>query len=271
MPVSSHIRKESRKGGYCSLSNLMKLISPVTNGEWHEGDQITAKMLQENLNIHRAEVYLVQVAARSLLFLDKENCVTETLVRLAYAPEDEYQAILKECILHAYPDILNRFDGIDLAHVTSRELKQAFTDFNYEPSSRSLRPKVIALFKGLCRQAGLISDERTVDEDMMSQESSERIINTPSHVLPSNNVSLSNQEYKTMSESSPVPKMNGFLQAHSDYSMLEELLSSFEELHQELSHRTEWTEADRARWEKYLKINHTLLGEAIKLMKRAKE
>ena len=33
----------------------------------------------------------------------------------------------------------------------------------------------------------------------------------------------------------------------------------------------DWSEADRVRWEKFLKINHTLLGKALKMIERPKQ
>lgn len=240
MSVLNRTKKETRQGGYCSLSNLMILIHHIATGQWHEGDQITAKMLLD-LGIHRSEIYLVRAAARNLLLLDSDNRITDTLVQLAHASKEDkgkYQDILKECIWYAYPDIVR----LDFAHFTSREMKQAFIAGNYEPNAVSLLPKVIALFRGLCSEAGLIADENMIDEDRTPQEFSEHV-----------DQETSTSDTLEVVEGTPLmvelpsnSQMNGSLST-TDYSEAEEigkfLMSLFE-----LPKKPGWTEEDRTWW-----------------------
>lgn len=255
--------KQAIQPGYCSSRNWEGFLQFVVTRQLQEGVEITVQMLLDGANIPKGEGYLVRAAARHLQLLDASNCTTKKLVMLAQASGDEEKrAILREVVEDAYHDELERIDDLD--HASQAQLRDTFNR-NGAYESTTLQ-KIIAHFKLLCLMAGIATNESDA-----SQEVSEQITDTPSLEPPLNAVSLEELvRYEPVAESS-TPKSNGVNHAHSDYSDVEDLLTSFEDLHQELDQSTKWTEADRVRWEKYLKMTHALLGKAIKLMGRPKQ
>lgn len=262
VPFQARTERDLKRPGYCALSHMQKFVSLVALGRLHQGEEITPRRLGVEFGFPKSEKYLVLAGARHLGFVDEENRITETFVQLVRAKGEEYREKFTKVLEDSYPGVFNA--GLDLSHATQQEFKQAFHALNYEPFD--MQVKMIGLFKGLARMAGIIPDESNG-----SQAGNGHVADTLSSTSPLNTVPLTLTELKSMPESSLSSKMNGTLPIRTDYTVVEEILTSIEELHQELSQSIDWTETDQEKWEKFLKINHTMLGNALKLLKRARQ
>ena len=102
-------------------------------------------------------------ALRFLDLIDEEGYLTENFKTLRNAPSDEYPSVLGNILKQTYSHV---FMVLDPATANDEQLLNAFR--YYEP--RAQRQRMISLFKGLCREAGLITG---------SSEASRRTRSTP--------------------------------------------------------------------------------------------
>jgi len=89
-------------------------------------------------------------ALRFLDLIDEEGYLTENFKALRNAPSDEYPSVLGNILKQAYSHV---FMVLDPASASDEQLHNAFR--YYEP--RAQRQRMISLFKGLCREAQLIT------------------------------------------------------------------------------------------------------------------
>jgi Family of unknown function (DUF5343) len=88
-------------------------------------------------------------ALRFLNLLDEEGYLTDSFKRLSNAPSDEYPGLLEQILRDAYQV---PFNALKPATATDQQYVNAFR--LYQPKAQ--RNRMITLFKGLCREAGLI-------------------------------------------------------------------------------------------------------------------
>lgn len=88
-------------------------------------------------------------ALRFLDLIDEEGYHTPNFHLLGNAPSDEYPEILGQILKDAYKNV---FMVLDPATATDDRLQNAFR--YYQPKAQ--RQRMISLFKGLCREAGLM-------------------------------------------------------------------------------------------------------------------
>src|SRR6266536_4395065 len=103
----------------------------------------------------------VAVALRFLGLIDEGRRSTVTLRALAAAREDEYRDLLSARIRDAYRE---DFDRVDPAEDTHATIVDAFKP--YEP--RSQTDRMVMLFLGLCREAGIPVTEAPRERRMKS-------------------------------------------------------------------------------------------------------
>lgn len=94
----------------------------------------------------------VLYALRALDLNDEAGNPTETLEELARCPEAEFKPKLAAWIRAAYADVFAFIDAGD----SEEAIRDAFR--NYNP--RGQQPRMVTLFIGLCRAAGLRSDDK---------------------------------------------------------------------------------------------------------------
>jgi hypothetical protein len=87
-------------------------------------------------------------ALRFLGFIDEDDQPTDTLRALAAAPDEQYREILAGALRSAYE---TDFARIDPARDTQKQIIDAFRP--YQPRSQTTR--MVMLFLGLCREAGM--------------------------------------------------------------------------------------------------------------------
>jgi hypothetical protein len=90
-------------------------------------------------------------AVRFLGLVEDDGRQTEEFRRLKRVAEDDYPDYLAELLRSAYQKI---FEVVDISSTDERALHDAFRYF--EPSGQRVR--MVTLFSGLCREAGLIND-----------------------------------------------------------------------------------------------------------------
>lgn len=90
----------------------------------------------------------VQEALRFLGFTKQTNEPTDKFTALSAAPDQEYRALLEAALRDAYAD---DFAKVDPSQDTQAQMIDAFRP--YEPRSQTKR--MVMLFSGLCREAGI--------------------------------------------------------------------------------------------------------------------
>jgi hypothetical protein len=89
-------------------------------------------------------------ALRFLNLLDEGGYITPTFKLIENAPDSEYPEVLGQILRDAYKHV---FMALDPATATDQQFENAFR--YYQPKAQ--RSRMIMLFKGLCREANLIS------------------------------------------------------------------------------------------------------------------
>jgi hypothetical protein len=112
------------------------------------------------------EVVLNRVSGtmRFLGLTNEQDQPTDRLQALAVAPEDQYRTILADAIRSAYE---TEFARIDPARDTQKQIIDAFRP--YQPRSQTQR--MVMLFLGLCREAGIEVKESPRERPMGSTAS----------------------------------------------------------------------------------------------------
>lgn len=87
-------------------------------------------------------------AIRFFRLIDDEGHQTELFERLRRATTDEYLGVLAEIVREAYHDVLTI---VDPSQDDLTAVNDAFR--HYEPGAQ--RPRMVALFLGMCREAGI--------------------------------------------------------------------------------------------------------------------
>jgi hypothetical protein len=98
-------------------------------------------------------------ALQFLRLINGDGAPTERLRAMAAAPEADYRRLLAEAIREAYAD---DFGTVDPEHDSQQQVMDAFR--RYEP--RSQTDRMVMLFLGLCREAGLPVLEAPRDRHM---------------------------------------------------------------------------------------------------------
>jgi hypothetical protein len=111
-------------------------------------DPLTRKSLP-TLGIAEGNADRVEKALTFLRLIDEEGRRTQTFDRLGKASTEEYPTVLAEVVRAAYAPILAI---VDPSSDTDIAINDAFRP--YEPSGQ--RGRMVSLFAGLCKEAGII-------------------------------------------------------------------------------------------------------------------
>jgi hypothetical protein len=188
-----------------------------------------------------------------LKLLDEEGYMTPTFKQLRNASPDAYPGVLQEVLRDAYKDM---FIALDPAKATDQQYINAF--HNCEP--RAQRDRMIILFKGLCREAGLIPGGAP---EMLTRPR----VTTPKSGKPS---SSANGVKKTSPEPKDAPlhpetdDVSDQQASHSEtvtpitstpeYTIMKGVLSR-------LPFGKKWTQAERKKWLRAVAANVDMLFE----------
>lgn len=167
---------------------------------------------------------------RALCFLDlidAEGQQTPAMERIALASSAEYQGVLTEVIQSAYSAV---FTIVDPAQDSDVAISDAFRRF--EPAAQ--RDRMVALFNGLCRDAGIVeSQARAKRHTERTRKTSGHQRNRPKTQEPAHTPS-GDERVETASETSVNP-------AGIDYSLIAAVID-------QLPSDGRWTAPRRELW-----------------------
>ena len=103
----------------------------------------------------------VMQALRFLGMVTEDGRPSETLRAISAAPESEYRDLLGAALRTAYAD---DFERVDPAQDSQSKIQDAFTP--YQPRSQTQR--MVILFLGLCREAGILALDVPRDRKMQT-------------------------------------------------------------------------------------------------------
>jgi Family of unknown function (DUF5343) len=246
----------SKRPGYGSAENYDKGLSAIGRDHLPIGTKVTPRWLEVQ-GIPPSDAPPVLYAYRFMGIVDEHDGLTETGLGLAQATGEDKQASLRANVEDSYSDVFHR---IKPPHANIQQIREAFRDCQYEPVA--MQGKMVSLFRGLCRAAGI-----TLDEDEKSQASRKQIIGTPSSMPSLTDVPLTHDGNEPMAKLPHSPNLNGTTHASSDLSLVKKVVASFAELDQ-LAKSSDWTEADQAKWLNYVNMSYHMLGNALELIER---
>jgi len=193
-------------------------------------------------------------ALRFLKLLDEEGYITLSFRSIENATDEQYPKILSETLHEAYEHV---FMALDPTTASDQQLKNAF--LYYQPKTQ--RPRMTMLFKGLAREAGIISG------------GTPEIVHRPhvEHSKSSKSSAASNGARKPKSE----PKDSGFQSelyqasaqpaSHSESKIPITSTQEYVIMHgvlNKLPFATKvWTQAERDKWLKAVAANVEMLFE----------
>jgi len=131
---------------YAPYANVLTIIRHARERDLKE--PVTSRSIT-TLGVPEGNATRTIQALRFLNLLDEEGYLTETFKLLSNAPSDEYPGLLEQILRNAYPVV---FNALTPATATDQQYVNAFR--LYQPKAQ--RSRMIILFKGLCREAGLI-------------------------------------------------------------------------------------------------------------------
>lgn len=171
-PTLDQVRK---RPGYASLVNVHKALQIIDSEQLSVGDKLDTSKLEIKGEMSRGKSYEVRMTLRHLDLLDQEHHITSVCEQLVHASGEHYRELLRAQIQARYSDLLERL--AILPYVNHELLKEAFKQCGYEPVS--MQPKMLRLFKGLSREAGIIiertaplkdADEQTIEANPILPE-----------------------------------------------------------------------------------------------------
>ncbi len=154
---------------YASAGNVMDVI--LRKRDRGLPSPITPTTL-ETISIPTGNVSRTLQALNFLGLMDEDGTQTEQFNRLAQAGEtgNEYQSVLGETVRKSYERV---FAIVDPAQDDEIAIRDAFRQF--EPESQ--RARMVALFLGLCEQAGIVppkTKQQTTDDKKTSRTPAQR-------------------------------------------------------------------------------------------------
>jgi hypothetical protein len=147
---------EPQQRPYAAPANVIAVLKRARSRNLPERIDVDFLRLAE---VPEASYRRVTVALRFLRLIDEGRRPTDTLKALAAARDEEYVNLLSAVIRDAYKEDFNR---IDPAEDTNAKIVAAFQP--YQP--RSQTDRMVMLFLGLCREAGIPVSEAPRERKM---------------------------------------------------------------------------------------------------------
>jgi hypothetical protein len=190
-------------------------------------------------------------ALRFLNLIDEEGRRTTTFERLRRATTGEYPEVLGEIVKAAYHAV---FQILYPAEASDMEIQDAFR--HYQPQAQ--RTRMVPLFTGLCREAGLIpgGPVETRKRTPTTRRASNPVkpMTTPLALLPSSLDESPDRGDEEATTSVLIPTYAPVPPSKPEYVLLEGLL-------RQLPKDGQWTSQHRERWLNALTANVDLLIE----------
>lgn len=242
--------------GYPSTSSMLKIFL------WHKEKVLPAPLntgaLREK-GIPERDLVTIQQTLKDFGLINEDGHPTPKFDQLASAYQTspkEYQDILHSILHETYSEIF--FNLNDPAKATPSQFKAAFE--SYEP--RSEHKKMISLFKGMCREAGLMPPLEGIIRMSNGQFTTAVQSGTSGISQDSNTPRL--QEENTP-ESIGEEKMNGHINLDLDQFMSDGIYKTLQYLRRlrlRLRNHPSWTDEDRRELDEMIEFNLNQLRKA---------
>lgn len=191
---------------------------------------------------------------RFLKLLDEEGYITSTFRLLSNAPSDEYPSVLAQVLTDAYGDV---FKVLDPAKASDQQYVNAFR--LYQPKAQ--RNRMIILFKGLCREAGLIQGgvpeiltRPTMTANKSGKSSASNNGAKKSHAEPKD-APLQPEAYHLSAQQASQSETAIPVMSTQEYVIMKGILSLLP------FGKKKWTQAEREKWLRAVAANVDLLFE----------
>ncbi len=235
---------------YAPYANVLTIIRHARERDLKES--VTSKTIT-TLGVPEGNATRTMQALRFLKLLDEEGYLTESFKLLSNAPSDEYPGLLEQILRDAYPIV---FNALNPATAADQQYVNAFR--LYQPKAQ--RTRMIILFKGLCREAGLIPGGAP-------EMSTRPRVTTPKSGKPSpwaNGVKKTSPEPKDAPLHPETDDVSDQQASHSEtvtpimstteYTIMKGVLSR-------LPFGKKWTQAERRKWLRAVAANVDMLFE----------
>ena len=225
-----------KRVGYASIQNVIKTFSCHREGK-----------LPEIVGIPLSDASPVIQSLRSMNLLSRTNHPTKLFDNLVQASENEYRKILTEIIKSTYSEVFTYIE--DLTSVTQKQLYQAFGSYALPKQHR----KMVGLFKGLCREAGMNEAEPNPSENYIDDQT----LTLPtilSQEPVSTEVKRLNQDIQNQQIVSQYP----------DYTLIRTRAYAFlEALAQQMPTSNKWTIEHKGLWIKALNATYEIIMNGV--------
>jgi hypothetical protein len=208
------------------------------------------KSFLERVGINEGVVNRTLQALRFLKLIDEEGNLTETLKEIKKLSDEDYQIQLTKILKESYRDV---FEVIDLADISEKALINAFR--HYEPSGQ--RTRMITLFAGLCKEAGLF-DEGNIARSPVTKRPQPKDASRPTAPKTQPRRKVEENEAAQPSQQSHVEASSIFEESGFDQQAIETVLRM---LLKQLPRDGTWTTKRRAQWLNAVMSNIDLLIE----------
>jgi len=135
---------------YAALSSISRALRQVRDGRLPDPLAVSGLV---KIGVPEGSAPPTLRALRFLGLVDEQGQHTNSLRQIVTASSEEYPTLLAETIRAAYRPV---FELIDPSQASERQIEDAFR--YYQPQAQ--RDRMIWLFLGLCREAGVIAETR---------------------------------------------------------------------------------------------------------------
>lgn len=231
---------------YAPSSNVITVIQQMRNRGLKE--PITMQLIT-TVGVAEGNASRTIQALRFLDLIDEEGYLTENFKALRNASSDDYPTQLGNILKEAYSHV---FMVLDPATANDEQLENAFR--YYEP--RAQRQRMISLFKGLCREAQLITGSSETPRRTRSTTASKSGVSSSNGRKP---LGTERPTPQAVPNSTPLPSQPNPATASGisqEYALLLNLLQQLPK-----GEEKQWTSARRERWIQAVTANVDLLIE----------
>ncbi len=233
-----------RKAPYAPATSVISVIKRYRERGLPE--PVDNKILK-SVGITHGVAPFTLVALRFLGLLDVSGCHTEKFDVLRRASSETYPLELLQIIQSAYTEI---FVIVDPAQDTRERIEDAFRQ--YDPQAQ--RDRMVALFLGLCREAGLVISGEVIKKSER-QIQSERSTKPKVNKFPSQDLQSVPSTVLTRANT---PLLTEHMSANTETRVSFDLVTA---LVRQLPQKGSWTSAQRGRWITALQANIDLVIE----------
>jgi hypothetical protein len=222
---------------YAPYANILTILRHARDKGLKE--PVTSKSVTP-LGIPEGNATRATQTLRFLKLLDEEGYLTERFKLLSKAPSEEYPGLLEQVLRDAYPIV---FNALEPATATDQQYTNAFR--LYEPGAQ--RHRMITLFKGLCREAGLIaggSPEVTSRPRPTSGKSNKASSNGAKRTSrpETKDAPFDSEPRHTWNAETSQPVSDASITSLPEYVMMHGVLKKLP------FDRKQWTQAEREKW-----------------------